>query len=75
MFLFFTVHVDDLILISPTKTSRLIFEKEMKIQFEFIRNKFTIYHFFGMTVGKNRDDIKVNRIGYIKSIISVIFLP
>jgi len=59
--MFLTIHIDDMLLISPTKTSRLIFEKEMEYQFEKKKQVNNI-SYLKMTIEKIRDDIKLNQL-------------
>jgi hypothetical protein len=65
--LYLTVHVDDMLLLSPTKKSRESFELEMKEQFE-ITKQVNDLSYLGMTIQKTSDGIKVHQSGYIESL-------
>ena len=67
--LYFTVHVDDMLLISPSDDARLWFEKDMESQFT-ITKQVNELSYLGMTVKKSKNGIIVHQRGYIDSMVS-----
>jgi len=67
--LYLTVHVDDMLLISPSDDARLWFEKDMESQFT-ITKQVNELSYLGMTVKKSKNGIIVHQRGYIDSMVS-----
>jgi hypothetical protein len=66
---YLTVHVDDMLLISPSKRVRENFESKMEEQFE-ITKQLNDISYLGMTIQKTSEGIKVHQSGYIDSMIA-----
>ena len=66
--LYLTVHVDDMLLISPTTNARKSFETEMEKQFE-ITIQVNDLSYLGMTIQKTKEGVKVHQSGYIEQMI------
>jgi hypothetical protein len=67
--MYLTVHVDDMLLLSPTKRTRNTFEMSMEEQFE-ITKQVNDLSYLGMTIQKTSDGIKVHQSGYIETMIT-----
>jgi hypothetical protein len=66
---YLTVHVDDMLLASPSEAARIWFESEMERQFE-ISKQLNELSYLGMTIKKTRDGITVHQRGYIENMIA-----
>jgi hypothetical protein len=64
--MYLTVHVDDMLLVSPTQRSRKGFEASLEDQFE-ITKQLNDLSYLGMTIQKAETGIKVHQMGYIDS--------
>jgi hypothetical protein len=67
--IYLTVHVDDMLLISPTKQARKIFEMSMEEQFK-ITKQINELSYLGMTIQKTPQGIKVHQSGYIETMMT-----
>jgi hypothetical protein len=66
--IYLTVHVDDMLLFSPSKRTRHIFEAVMEEQFE-ITKQLNNLSYLGMTIVKDAAGVTVHQCGYIDSMI------
>jgi hypothetical protein len=64
---YLTVHVDDMLLSSPSKEYRTWFEKELSKQFQIVIQQDDITY-LAMSVSKSDEGISVHQIGYIESL-------
>jgi hypothetical protein len=67
--MYLTVHVDDMLLVSPTERSRRIFEVNLEEQFE-ITKQLNDLSYLGMTIKKTADGIRAHQAGYIDQMIN-----
>jgi hypothetical protein len=63
------VYADDMLLISPTKQARRIFEMSMEEQFE-ITKQINDLSYLGMTIQKTPQGIQVHQSGYIETMMT-----
>jgi hypothetical protein len=64
---YLTVHVDDMLLASPSKDYREQFESELKKYFQIVIQHDDITY-LAMSVSKNNEGISVHQIGYIETL-------
>jgi hypothetical protein len=64
---YLTVHVDDMLLASPSKDYRSWFETELSKQFQIVIQQDDITY-LAMSVSKNNEGTSVHQIGYIESL-------
>ena len=67
--IYLTVHVNDMLLISPTKQARKILEMSMEEKFE-ITNQINDLSYLGMMIKKTSEGIKVHQSGYIETMMT-----
>jgi hypothetical protein len=67
--IYLTVHVDDMLLFSPTRKIRELFESKLEEQFE-ITKQLNDLSYLGMTIQKDVNGIKVHQLGYVESMIA-----
>jgi len=67
--LYLTVHVDDMLLVSPSDLARLWFDRDMESQFK-ITKEVNELSYVGMMIEKTKSGITVHQRGYIDNMVT-----